>query len=183
MLNSDSQNRLALLKVLQKDLQEMAQLYPQAPLQSNYKNNLAMAYATKIEELYAWMLRNQVLQQLSCPILSSRSVGEDKQEASGCSASDVYSALFLVALLSCFARRGHAPNAVTCALLWALKCLIAPFAWGKSVPAKIREYDQSKADARESVTFAASLQFLDPKLMPPEPCMRDDVNEVRLTKS
>lgn len=44
----------------------------------------------------------------------------------------------------------------------------------------MRAYDQSKATTRETMTFAASLQFFDPQHLPAELCIDGNVNEVRI---
>lgn len=72
-------------------------------------------------------------------------------------------ALLLLALVRQLASQGYAADEVSFSLIWAFKCLTAPFAWGKSLQTAITDCDYEKAGASEIMTFAASLQSLDPQ--------------------
>ena len=59
-------------------------------------------------------------------------------------------ALFLLALSRCIARGGHAFGPVCSAFVWAFKCLIAPFAWGKPLLDYFKENNEEDKDYPES---------------------------------
>ena len=69
--------------------------------------------------------------------------------------------LFLLALLRCIAKQGHAFDSASLALLGAFKFLAAPVALGKSIPAAIDDYSQTKAGVEMTMSFTASLQFME----------------------
>lgn len=71
----------------------------------------------------------------------------------------VKAALFLLALLRCTAKQRSIFDRASLATVFAVKCLTAPFAWQKSIPDTLEDYDQSEADADDTMSFAATLQF------------------------
>ena len=86
-------------------------------------------------------------------------------------------AFFILALLRLIAKHGGGLHVTSNALIWAFCCLTAPFAYRKSLLTAVADYNQSTATADATMSFVASLQFLDLQALPAE--LQEETEEVK----
>lgn len=123
----------------------------------------AVAFVIAQYFVYVRHASNQIASIVCHPALVCRQADPDANTAEGGLVCNLKAAFFLLALLRQLAYQGVAADVVSSTLIWAYKCLTAPFAWGKSLQTALNDYDSDKAGASKIMTFAASLQFLDPQ--------------------